>query len=64
MLTTTMEAAAGTEENWATTLTANHLPLEDDLSSSNNICEDEDQDDICEDQGDDSLDSFSGFLDP
>ena len=64
MLTTTMEAAAGTEENWMTTLTVNHLPLEDDLSSSNNICEDEDQDNICEDQGGDSLDSFSGFLDP
>ncbi len=31
-----------------------HLPLKDDLSSSNNIC----------DQGDDSLDRFSGFLDP
>jgi hypothetical protein len=31
-----------------------HLPLEDDLSSSHDIC----------DQGDDSLDSFSGFLDP
>jgi hypothetical protein len=64
MMTTTMEAAAGTEENWTTTLTVNHLPLEDDLSSSNDICEDEDQDDICEDQGDDSLDSFSGFSDP
>jgi hypothetical protein len=32
-----------------------HLPLEDDLSSSN---------DICDQQGDDSLDSFSGFSDP
>ena len=64
MMTTTMEAAVGTEENWTTTLTVNHLPLEDDLSSINDICEDEDQYVICEDQGDDSLDSFSGFSDP
>ena len=63
-MTTTMEAAVGTEENWTTTLTVNHLPLEDDLSSINDICEDEDQYVICEDQGDDSLDSFSGFSDP